>query len=333
MDSTYGSNGIFKYTAVGIDNELTSVTVLPNGNILAAGHYMQAFTGATNFDAFLLQTTATGTAAAGFGSNGAVITPVLGGIDDLFGLAVDTAGNFVVAGYTTQPFGDLDMLLQRYLPNGTLDNSFGTNGSVIFDSLDYDVAYDLTIQSDGKLVVAGSVGGPFLDPKAFAVWRYLHNGQADTSWGGNGLVTTNLYASGVHEFNSIDIDFTGKIVGAGKAFGGVNNNIGVVRYLNPPASTGGGGGGGGGGGIGLTENTAGPVLYPHPANQRVSLAFPVAEPQRTMQVFNVAGACVHAQSASDLTTSWDVTNWPSGIYTVLITSQQGQSSTKLVVVH
>jgi uncharacterized delta-60 repeat protein len=54
-----------------------------------------------------------------------------------------------------------DFALARYLPNGSLDSTFGGDGRVSTDFGDGDFAFGLALQPDGKLVAAGITGGTF----------------------------------------------------------------------------------------------------------------------------------------------------------------------------
>lgn len=107
--------------------------------------------------------------------------------------------------------------------DGDVDPSFGVNGKVFTDLGDYDMAHDVALQSDGKLVVAGSNGG-----HGFVVVRYNSDGSLDTSFGSGGKVVTS--------FNSEDNAYglalqpDGKIVVVGR--GSPTQDFVVVRYNN-----------------------------------------------------------------------------------------------------
>src|SRR5207247_9691039 len=116
-------------------------------------------------------------------------------------LAIQTDGKIVVVGTSSfSTFGTLDFALARYLPNGDLDTTFGTpdtsglarTGQVTTDFADLwetnrssDEAFAVAIQSDGKLVVAGTSSAARGDVgvAVFAVARYLPNGDVDTTFG------------------------------------------------------------------------------------------------------------------------------------------------------
>jgi uncharacterized delta-60 repeat protein len=125
----------------------------------------------------------TGVLAAGeildpnFGTNG-IVTTSFGGISDRTNhILLQTDGKIIVSGYyqTSTPF------IARYHNNGTVDTSFGTNGSMSPQIITFTVSR-VAIQSDGKLVVAGSSNG------SFAVARYNSNGTSlDTTFGTNGV--------------------------------------------------------------------------------------------------------------------------------------------------
>src|SRR5947207_1505110 len=63
-----------------------------------------------------------------FGSGGSVMTPVTPAHNDGgYGVAIDSQGRIVVAG-TTDTGPQRVFAVARYLPNGTLDDSFGFHG-------------------------------------------------------------------------------------------------------------------------------------------------------------------------------------------------------------
>src|SRR5215208_381188 len=64
---------------------------------------------------------------------------------------------------------------------GDLDPTFGTDGKVVTNFTDReDVGYPMVIQSDGKIVVAGTAGSA-----RFALARYNADGSLDTSFSGS----------------------------------------------------------------------------------------------------------------------------------------------------
>ena len=67
-----------------------------------------------------------------------------------------------------------DFSVARYNSDGSLDQTFGTGGKVVtVVGTDYDDAYAVAIQPDGKIVAAGNAGfGSFLD---FGLVRYEGN--------------------------------------------------------------------------------------------------------------------------------------------------------------
>jgi uncharacterized delta-60 repeat protein len=127
-----------------------------------------------------------------FGTGGVVQTNYFGPapVDALLqpdGKLVVVAGFNQTAGATTA-FG-----LLRYLPNGTLDASFGTAGraSAAFTDFISDAA-DALLQPDGKIVVVGEAEGASGQLSEFAVARFNANGSLDTTFGTGGKVTTNF---------------------------------------------------------------------------------------------------------------------------------------------
>ena len=81
---------------------------------------------------------------------------------------------------------DIDIVVARFLPDGTLDETFGTGGRVVTN---FDFMENITgvaIQSDGKIVVGGDQTiDQFGNSNGFLLARYNKNGTLDSSFGNN----------------------------------------------------------------------------------------------------------------------------------------------------
>ena len=112
--------------------------------------------------------------------------------------------------------------------DGDLDTSFDTDGKVSTPILSgADEANSVVLQSDGKIVAAGSsYNGSNYD---FAVVRYNTDGSLDTTFGTGGKVTTSI-GSDPDVANSVVLQSDGKIVAAGYSHNGSNFDFAIVRY-------------------------------------------------------------------------------------------------------
>jgi uncharacterized delta-60 repeat protein len=157
-----------------------------------------------------------------FGGDGKVTTNFTSGFDAASALAIQADGRLVAAGTS----GGRKFALARYNSDGTLDTSFGGDGKVTTDfTSSFDGASALAIQADGRLVAAGSAGG-----RRFALARYNSDGTLDTSFGGDGKVTTN-FSPGNDLANGVAIAPGGAIVAAGAArVEGADPRFALARY-------------------------------------------------------------------------------------------------------
>ncbi len=112
---------------------------------------------------------------------------------------------------------------------GSLDTSFGTGGKTVtaVGPTD-DYAQAMAVQADGKLVVVGYGNtGASTD---FELVRYQRDGAIDTTFGTNGVVTTDV-STGSDVANAVAIQADGKIVVAGSAdVSPKGKSFAVVRY-------------------------------------------------------------------------------------------------------
>ena len=168
-----------------------------------------------------------------FGTGGKVVTSIGSGIDKAYGVAIQSDGKIVVAGYSTSSLTDKDFTVCRYLSNGNLDSLFGTNGIVTSDLQlgSADIAFGIALQSDNKIILAGSSDDG--SNTNGALIRYLPNGVIDSTFGTNGIVITDFENNQQDEIKAIKINqLTGHIIVGGSSI--ISSSIGkpvIARYL------------------------------------------------------------------------------------------------------
>jgi uncharacterized delta-60 repeat protein len=162
----------------------------------------------------------------GFPGNGKITTDV--GSSSGYGsaIAIQSDGKIVVAGESYNGSDD-DFALARYNSDGTLDTSFDTDGMVTTDFGSYDAGCAVAIQTDGKIVVAGTSNNGSDDD--FALARYNTDGSLDTSFDTDGKVTTDFNSDNDYGY-AVAIQTDGKIVVAGGSDNGSDYDFALARY-------------------------------------------------------------------------------------------------------
>ena len=168
-----------------------------------------------------------------FGAKGTVTTDVTGHNSVAYSCLVQPDGKIVVVGKGNNGVHD-EMIVARYNSDGSLDTSFGINGVVKTDAgTNGSVAASCGMQSDGKIVVAGWESDLGLGYSIFAVARYNTNGSLDTTFGTNGIATTNVTTGNNSYANATSciVQPDGKIIASGKGnLGGGHDVMALVRY-------------------------------------------------------------------------------------------------------
>ncbi len=167
-----------------------------------------------------------GSLDSSFGSGG-IVTTSINAIDTAYAVVVQADGKIVTAGITFNGT-NTDFALVRYNVDGSLDTSFDGDGKVTTDfGNSFDDAYDIAIQTDGKIVAVGTTFNSSTGTgDDFAIARYNIDGSLDTSFDGDGKMTTNIIGTSSDEARAVAIQADGKIVVAGQSIGG----FAVVRY-------------------------------------------------------------------------------------------------------
>jgi len=190
LDDTFDGDGIARIQfSTGLSSS-SVVRIQPDGKILIAG---AAAIGDFTYTVFgLARLNSDGTPDNTFGDGGKV------SIDVAINAAQQSVANdvlfqpdgkIVAVGYTNSGLErGYDFALVRLNPDGTPDVSFGNSGKVVThipESKD-DFAVTVELQTDGKLLVAGSssISSEFRN----ALIRYRSDGTLDTQFGNNGIV-------------------------------------------------------------------------------------------------------------------------------------------------
>jgi uncharacterized delta-60 repeat protein len=208
-----GGDGIVTTDILSASDSANSVTLQADGKILVSGK--------SNNDFAVVRYDIDGSLDFSFGGgDGIVVTDIDGGTDDGKSLTLQPDGKILVAGQSHNG-SDFDFALVRYKADGTLDTSFSTDGKLTIDfGLDNDYAYSVTVQADGKILLAGSSNDNF------ALIRCDADGILDTSFNGTGKLITDVGSNDTGY--SVTVQADGKILVAGTS----GNDFALLRY-NP----------------------------------------------------------------------------------------------------
>ena len=161
-----------------------------------------------------------------FGGTGIVITDIGSSAGFAESVAVQPDGKIIAAGHS-EDGATSDFALVRYNTDGTLDTTFGGDGIVTTDiSSDHNASYSVFVQEDGTLLAAGdsNIGSNC----NFAIVRYNQNGTLDTTFNGDGIVTTAIGGLKTTAWSVVVQD--DKVVVGGHGYDGANNDFVLARY-------------------------------------------------------------------------------------------------------
>jgi uncharacterized delta-60 repeat protein len=180
VDITFGGTGVISHN-LSQPLRLFEMAAQPDGKTLVIG--------SLNSQMFLARFNSNGSFDTSFGGTGYIVdSTYLYGTGKQVIVLSDGRLLIIESGYLTG-------YLKRYNANGTLDQTFGTNGVVTIDYLPitYDHLHSLIVQSDGR-IIAGSYLHRFSQEKNTNVYtvyqtRLMQDGSLDSSFGQGGWVT------------------------------------------------------------------------------------------------------------------------------------------------
>jgi uncharacterized delta-60 repeat protein len=201
LDPSFSGDGILLTGFGGEIDGGSAVALQADGKIVVAGTTLGYVEGGDYHSGFALaRIHSDGSLDTSFSGDGKQITDFgAGTVSTATAVAIQPDGKILVAGSARVSATAWEVALARYGADGSLDSSFGGDGTVTAGLGGF--AYSVAIQTDGKIVVAGDSG----------LARYRPDGSLDTSFGGDGTVTAGLGGFAY----SVAIQTDGKIVATG----------------------------------------------------------------------------------------------------------------------
>lgn len=149
LDPTFGSDGKASSEAFGGDR--SAMALQADGKIVIVG--------GTFTDFVLARFNANGTLDTSFDGDRKVTTDLVADEqEEALSVAIQGDGKIVVAGYTGTPGagGPANFAIARYNADGTLDTTFGNEGTLRIDFFgSTDIAESVIVQPDGSIVLGG----------------------------------------------------------------------------------------------------------------------------------------------------------------------------------
>ncbi len=217
LDSTFGSNGtvitLFP-SPFGSDDYGLSIALQSDGKIVFAGYCNDGSLSGNSF--CVARYHGNGTLDSSFGTGGLLTRLVLpanafGGSSIATSVAIQLDGKLVMSGWCAVD-SRFDFCTTRLNPNGSPDTSFGNaqGNAITAIGTGNANAYNVAIQPDGKIVVAGLCNN--LD---FCLVLYHANGTLDLRFGNNGKAIANLLLMSFDSGISLALQPDGKILQSG----------------------------------------------------------------------------------------------------------------------
>jgi uncharacterized delta-60 repeat protein len=215
LDWGFGINGRTRIDIFQGD-EANDITLQPDGKILVAGT-----SGSLGYEFTLARLHPDGSLDQSFGSLGKVRTAFdpFNGRSQAWCMGLQPDGKIILGGTYSPPGIPARLAAVRYLPDGSLDTSFGVQGKAIYDIGTISFVNDLVVRPDGKIILTGTKSF-----EGFLAVRLNPDGQFDNTFSGDGIVTYPPVTSDSQSY-AIALQPDGKIILGGYAHIGGSSNV------------------------------------------------------------------------------------------------------------
>lgn len=301
LDNTFGTGGQVT-THIGTGNDFAvCLAQQSDGKIVVAGYTEFG----SNLDIAIARYDSTGVLDNTFGISGIVTTPIGAGTDVANGIAIQTDGKIVLAGWSNNGTYD-KFAVVRYDNTGILDASFGTGG-IVTTSLgtSHDGARAVAIESNGKIVVTGFSRNS-LNKNTIAVANYNSDGTLSNGFGTGGKTITQIGSSHA-DASAVVLQTDGKIIVAGRVHNGANNDFMVARYNNDLS-------------LGIEQQISENLfqVFPNPFDSQTTIIFKESQSNTIIKIIDVNGREVKTINFNGNQLVIDKEEMTSGLYFIQI---------------
>ncbi|WP_395053454.1 T9SS type A sorting domain-containing protein [Flavobacterium sp.] len=223
LDSSFNTNG--KTINETIDS-FDKILIQTDGKIIVGGSKSE--------DVALARYNSNGTLDTSFDIDGMIFN-----INNAFNnrrfvdLDLQTDGKIVVLSEFNS--GSQDFRILRYLTNGSIDTTFGNNGSVTTDIGNVEFPKSIIVQSDSKILVGGTTYNSSASTDNPFIARYTSTGLLDNTFNSNGKRIYSFTGASYNKISNLVVQTDGKIVFYSKTFISSSPKILLVR-LNSNSS-------------------------------------------------------------------------------------------------
>jgi len=210
LDTRFGTGGLVTTSMSGTSLASLGSTMTPKGKIVLVGW---SWTTADSTSTLIAQYLASGPVDRSFNrGKPKVVDLAPGQSDSATSVTITSAGAILaLSGVYTLSSG-AQVGLVSLQPNGSFTRSFGSRGIVVSDpTIQSDQPRALLLQSDGKILIAGSAQEP-------DVVRFTASGALDPSFGSGGVAMA-FVPSGFGQFNGLATRLDGSVIAAGVTSG------------------------------------------------------------------------------------------------------------------
>jgi uncharacterized delta-60 repeat protein len=226
LDYTFGNNAkVITDIGTNTNDQIKGMLIQSDGKIVVVGSTTATSnnnSNATTPNIVIARYLADGSALdATFGVGGKYVFDAFGTNDDATSIVLHPNGNYYIGGGVVLDNANRLFILVKVSSTGTSPTYVATSFGSGFSS-----GRALVIQSDGKIIQAGTLGGDF------ALARYLLNASGnpllDNTFNGNGKVLTT--SPSFEEVKSMALQSDGKILVSGNTDANGTDDLAVFRY-------------------------------------------------------------------------------------------------------
>jgi uncharacterized delta-60 repeat protein len=220
FDGTLGGDGIVSTNLNGSYDSAYSIGIQTDGKIIAAGRGLGKG-GESSYDFAVIRYNTDGSLDSTFDSDG-IVTTNLGLYDQahsqVFSISLQSDGKIVAAGHSYNG-SSYDWAVVRYKPDGSLDDTFDSDGKVItpIPSIYYNGNNSVAVLNTGKIIVSGTSYHNVSTKHDFTLAQYNTDGSLDTNFGGDDGIATVDFGNSSEVANGMALDRHGRAVVVGSS--------------------------------------------------------------------------------------------------------------------